>query len=57
MAIRPELLIVDEPFAELDRAGMERITTCLNALAETTIVWSSPLLPPKALESRVYSLA
>ena len=42
MALRPRLLLLDEPLAELDAIGAERVAAALAALGETTVVIAAP---------------
>lgn len=42
IAVKPKLLILDEPFAELDEDGMTTMQHVLDSLSEMTIVLSSP---------------
>ena len=42
MAIRPKLLLLDEPFSEMDRQGTARIEKALIDLSDTTILLASP---------------
>jgi ABC-type nitrate/sulfonate/bicarbonate transport system ATPase subunit len=48
-AIQPEVLLLDEPFADLDQAGIERVCHALTLLSDSTIIVSSPTALPDQL--------
>jgi len=52
MALRPRLLLLDEPFAELDPGGAERVAAAIAALPETTVLVASPISIAGSLVSR-----
>jgi molybdate transport system permease protein len=54
MALRPRLLLLDEPLAELDASGAERVAAALDALPETTILIAAPAELAGNLVARTY---
>jgi ABC-type nitrate/sulfonate/bicarbonate transport system ATPase subunit len=56
-AVRAELLLLDEPLAELDEAGVEIVCRAIAAEAAATIVIASPVPLPAALPARSYHLS
>ncbi len=56
LAVRPKLLLLDEPFAALDEAGLAAVTAEL-ARFEGTLVIAAPELPACGLEASHHLLA
>ena len=56
LATEPKLLLVDEPFADLDAAAGERVCQLLSQLTETTIVIASPMPVPEAVGARTFAI-
>ena len=54
--LRPALLLLDEPFAELDDRGVELVANLIRTLSETTVVITSPVSLPSSLVSSVTEL-
>ncbi len=52
LAIRPRLLLLDEPLAEIDEAGAETIRRVLGQLETTAIVIASPVGLPDGMVER-----
>jgi tungstate transport system ATP-binding protein len=50
--LQPRLLLLDEPLADLDPAGIECVQQSLNALPNTTILLSSPTPLPDGFVDR-----
>ncbi len=58
MILSPPLLLLDEPFAEMDNEGIEATCHYLNSLVGTTILIASPTpLPNSCLETRVITIS
>jgi tungstate transport system ATP-binding protein len=57
LAMRPKLLLLDEPLAELDNEASEGVCRLLTNLPETTIVVTSPTPLPGELGEVTYTLA
>ena len=53
MAIESKLLLLDEPFSEMDTKGADSIQQAMEALPNTTIVLASPTSLPEGLCNRV----
>lgn len=51
-----DLLLLDEPFADLDQAGIDCVCAAIAALSHATLLISSPGPLPEAFESRVLYL-
>jgi ABC-type Mn2+/Zn2+ transport system ATPase subunit len=47
----PKLLLLDEPFADLDESGMQAVVEILQSLSETTILITSPGRIPESLKT------
>ena len=47
----PKLLLLDEPFADLDETGMQAVVEILQSLSETTILITSPGRIPESLQT------
>jgi ABC-type sulfate/molybdate transport systems ATPase subunit len=52
LAIQPRLLLLDEPLAEIDEAGVETIRRVLGQLETTAIVIASPVRLPDGMVER-----
>lgn len=57
LILRPQLLLLDEPLADLDEAGMDLLIASLDQLADSTILIASPLDLPPRVASRVIRIA
>ncbi len=57
LAYRPQLLLVDEPLADLDSVASEIVCHALNDLSETTVVVASPMQIPEQLAARTFALS
>jgi len=55
-ALRPRLLLLDEPLAELDPHGAEQVAAALGELAESTVLVSGPSSLPGGLVSRSHAM-
>ena len=55
-AIQPEVLLLDEPLADLDQEGIDFVCRAVSTVADSTIVISSPVPLPDALTVRSYCL-
>jgi ABC-type nitrate/sulfonate/bicarbonate transport system ATPase subunit len=42
MALRPRLLLLDEPLADLDESGVDLVVRAMNELTETTVLVAGP---------------
>jgi len=56
LALEPELLLLDEPLAELDELGITRVTACMRDLEATTLIIASPTELPDGLTDRTHRL-
>jgi ABC-type Mn2+/Zn2+ transport system ATPase subunit len=54
IAPRPQLLLLDEPLAELDEAGAADVMNALSQLQQTTILIASPTALPKTPAAHDY---
>ncbi len=52
----PELLLLDEPLADLDEQGIARVTACMRELEATTLIIASPTDLPDELTDRTHPL-
>jgi tungstate transport system ATP-binding protein len=48
-ALRPKLLLLDEPFSDQDESGSDAIRTAIATIPETTVVVTSPVEGPPIL--------
>ena len=55
-AVQPSLMLLDEPFAELDQQGVHLVSHALGLIPRTTVVISSPSALPPALSVRIYAM-
>jgi len=56
MILRPRLLLLDEPLADMDEAGAAAVSAALDELRDSTILIASPTVLPHGLTSRTYLL-
>ena len=56
LACRPQLLLLDEPLAELDPTAAETVCQVLKELPETTLVVASPKALPATLPMTTFNL-
>lgn len=56
-AVDADLMLLDEPLAELDSVGIDAFCQAVQQRRETTVVSTSPALPPPGLESRIHFLS
>lgn len=57
LAIEPELILLDEPLAEVDQVGIAAVFRVLGELApSTTVLLTSPVAPPDALSARLFEI-
>ena len=56
LVLAPAVLLLDEPLAELDLDGMTTVSRQLGALNGTTVVLTSPVVPPDDLATHVHTL-
>jgi energy-coupling factor transporter ATP-binding protein EcfA2 len=57
MAVRPSLLLLDEPLADLDEKGIAAVCHALESLPDATVLIASPVPLPDALSTRLYAMA
>jgi len=57
LVIQPAMLLLDEPFADLDQEGIDRVCGALSIVVNSTILISSPLPLPETLKMRTLCLA
>jgi ABC-type nitrate/sulfonate/bicarbonate transport system ATPase subunit len=55
--LQPKLLLLDEPFADLDPTGIDHVVAAITSLPESTILIASPVPLPESLCHRRLSLA
>ena len=55
--LRPKLLLLDEPLADLDEAGVECVRAAINELSETTILIASPTPLPRGFADSTIEFA
>lgn len=55
-AVQPKLLLLDEPFADLDQEGIETVCRALATMSDSTIVIASPVPLAGTLVARPYFL-
>lgn len=56
LVLEPRLLLLDEPFSDLDAAGIEAVTHVLRELPATTLVLSSHVDLPDSLVTRAHRM-
>ena len=56
MILRPRLLLLDEPMADMDEKGAAAVAAALDELKETTVVVASPTTLSHGFTSRDYRL-
>jgi ABC-type nitrate/sulfonate/bicarbonate transport system ATPase subunit len=56
LAVEPKLLLLDEPFAELDETGAKTLVTILAQLQKTTLLIAAPADLPRGVVGREYRL-
>ncbi len=54
--LSPRLLLLDEPLADLDEAGIETVSAAIASLENTTVLISSPIPLPDGLVTRTVSI-
>ena len=54
--LQPKLLLLDEPFADLDLASIDHVVAAVASLPETTILIASPVPLPESLPHRRVAL-
>ena len=52
LAIRPEILLIDEPFGDLDADGIEDVSRVITEQLESTILIASPVMLPDSLKEQ-----
>ena len=59
LAVRPEVLLIDEPFSDLDIEGVKEVYDAISTLEQSTILIASPVALLDSLQSRfsTFSLA
>lgn len=57
MAVRPKLLLLDEPFSDMDSTGVAAVISAIEELQETTVLIASPSKLPEHLVVRELKLA
>ena len=50
--LRPKLLLLDEPLADLDQEGTQKVQLAVQALTDTTVLIASPVPLPAGLTNR-----
>ena len=54
--LKPKLFLLDEPFADLDLAGIDSIHNALDVLTDSTILIASPTALPESLPHRLFAM-
>jgi energy-coupling factor transporter ATP-binding protein EcfA2 len=57
MILRPRLLLLDEPLADMDDAGAELLAQAIEELQDSTILIASPTGQSQMLAARDYHLS
>jgi ABC-type nitrate/sulfonate/bicarbonate transport system ATPase subunit len=57
MILRPQLLLLDEPLADLDDAGADLLEKALDDSSDSTVVIASPIELPEGLATRTIRLS
>jgi energy-coupling factor transporter ATP-binding protein EcfA2 len=56
MVLRPRLLLLDEPLAELDGDGVRAVCEAIEELSDSTVLIASPRALPEGVAPRVYQM-
>ena len=56
MALEPKLLLLDEPFSEMDEDGVERSVRAVGKLGDTTLLVATPARLPDGVVERSYAM-
>jgi len=56
LILRPRLLLLDEPLADVDQAGTAAVTAAIGELTDSTVLIASPTAVPHDLANREYRL-
>jgi len=56
MILKPRLLLLDEPFADMDKTGTASVVSAIADLKETTVLIASPSVVPHGVTTSEYQL-